>query len=55
MMDLTIENGCEVEQTRDQQGRTWISIDEPAKREPKWMPIEDLTKKTELNWIPIGD
>ena len=54
MMDLTIENGCEVEQTRDQKGYTWTPIGEQANRERKWIPMEDLTKKKEWTWIPIG-
>ena len=42
MMDLTIENGCEVEKPRAQQGHTW-------------MPIEDWAKKRGYNWIAIGE
>lgn len=53
MMDLTIENGCEVEQPRDPKGRTWTPIGEYAKRERKWVDIEDLTKKKEPTWISM--
>ena len=53
MMDLTIENGCEVEYLRDQKGYTWTPIGEQAKRERKWVDIEDLTKKTEPTWISM--
>lgn len=42
MMDLTIKNGCEVEQTRDPKGR-------------KWTPIEDWARKRGYNWIAIGE
>ena len=42
MMDLTIENGCEVEQTRTQQERTWT-------------PIEDWAKRRGYKWIAIGE
>ena len=55
MMDLTIENGCEVEYPRAPKGRKWIPMDEQAKRVRKWVDVEDLTKKKELKWIPIGD
>ena len=55
MMDLTIENGCEVEYPRDHKGRKWMPIDDQAHRERKWIPMEDLTKKKEWTWIPIGD
>ena len=53
MMDLTIENGCEVEYPRDPKGRTWMPMDEQAKRERKWVDIEDLTKKKEWTWISM--
>ena len=42
MMDLTIENGCEVEYPRDPKGR-------------KWMPIEDWAKRRGYRWIEIGE
>jgi len=45
----------EVEEPRDPKGRKWMPMDEQGKRERKWVDIEDLTKKKELNWIPIGD
>ena len=44
-----------MENPRDPKGRKWKPIDEYAKRERKWVDVEDLTKKKELNWIPIGD
>jgi hypothetical protein len=49
--------GFEVEEPRDQKGYTWVPIDEYAKKDRTWIPVEDLTtmKKKELNWIPIGD
>ena len=53
MMDLTIGSGCEVEYPRDPKGRKWKPIDDQAKREHKWIPMEDLTKKKEWTWIPI--
>ena len=39
MMDLTIENGCEVEHPRDHKGYTWIPMDAQAKKERKWIPM----------------
>ena len=53
MMDLTLENGCEVEYPREQKGYTWTPIGEYAKRERKWVDIEDLTKKKEPTWISM--
>ena len=53
MMDLTIENGCEVEYPRDPKGRKWKPIEDQAKRERKWVDIEDLTKKKECTWISM--
>ena len=53
MENTTIEQLREVEEPRDPKGRKWIPMDEQAKRERKWVDIEDLTKKTELNWIPM--
>ncbi len=50
---MTTPIGFEVEEPRDQKRYTWISMDELAKRERKWIPIEDLKKKKELNWIPM--
>ena len=44
-----------MEDPRDPKGRKWIPMDEQAKRVCKWVAVEDLTKKTELNWILIGD
>ena len=55
MENMTLANGNEVEKPRDQKGYTWTSINEQAKRVRKWVDVEDLTKKKELNWIPIGD
>ncbi len=53
MMDLTIENGCEVEYPRDPKGRKWKPIEDQTKRERKWVDIEDLTKKKEPTWISM--
>lgn len=53
MMDLTLENGCEVEYQRDSKGRTWMPMDEQAKKERKWMPMQDLNKKKEWTWISM--
>ena len=55
MGNTTIEQLREVEDPRDPKGRKWKPIDDYAKRERKWVDVEDLTKKKELNWIPIGD
>ena len=55
MENTTIEQLREVEYPRDPKGRKWMPIDEQAKGVRKWVAVEDLTKKTELNWILIGD
>ena len=46
-------NMSEVERQRDPKGRTWIPIGEQAKRDHKWMSIEDGAKKKEWTWISI--
>ena len=53
MMDLTLENGCEVEYQRDSKGRTWMPMDAHAKKERKWIPMQDLGKKKEWTWISM--
>lgn len=53
MENMTLANGNEVEKPRDQKGYTWMPIGEQAKRERKWVDIQDLTKKKEYTWIPI--
>ena len=50
---MTLENGNEAEKPRDQKGYTWIPVDGQAKRDRKWIPMEDLTKKKEWTWIPV--
>ena len=47
---MTTTIGFEVEEPRDQKGYTWIAIDEYAKKDRIWIPVEDLKKKKELNW-----
>ena len=53
MENTMIEQLREVEYPRAPKGRTWMPIDEQAKRERKWVDIEDLTKKKECTWIPM--
>ena len=53
MENTTIEQLREVEHPRGQKGYTWTSINEYAKRERKWVDIEDLTKKKEPTWISM--
>ena len=52
-LSMTLENGNEAEKPRDQKGYTWIPVDGQAKRDRKWIPMEDLTKKKEWTWIPV--
>ena len=51
--DTAMEKSCDAENTRDEKGRTWIPVDAQAKRERKWVPVEDLAKPKERNWITI--
>ena len=53
MESMTLANGNEVEKPRDPKGYTWTPIGEQAKRERKWVDIQDLTKKKEWTGIPI--
>ena len=53
MMDLTTKNGCEVEHPRNQKGYTWIPMDAQAKKERKWIPMQDVGKKKEWTWISM--
>lgn len=53
MENTTIEQLREVEHPRHQKGYTWTPIGEYAKRERKWVDIEDLTKKEEPTWISM--
>lgn len=50
-----MEKSCEAANTRDEKGRTWVPVDAQVKRERKWVPVEDGTKKKEWTWIPMED
>ena len=53
--DTAMEKSCEAENPRGEKGRTWIPVDAQVKRERKWVPVEDGTKKKEWTWIPMED
>ena len=53
MENTTIEQLREVEDPRAPKERTWMPIDDQAKRVRKWVDIEDLRKKKECTWIPM--